>query len=73
MSEQERAARRQRLEALRKAGIDPYPARVGPRSPIAEVRARSTSFDTESLEAEGRARAVVGRSPRAARSASCCS
>ena len=39
VSEREREARRERLAALRAAGVDPYPARVGPREPIAEVRA----------------------------------
>jgi lysyl-tRNA synthetase class 2 len=61
VSEQERAARRERLEELRKSGIDPYPARVGPRQSIAEVRARFDERDAESLEADPARVAVVGR------------
>ena len=38
MSEVERESRRARLDALRRQGIDPYPARTGPRRPIAQVR-----------------------------------
>ena len=36
----ERDARRAKLAALRKAGVDPYPPRVGPREAIAAVRER---------------------------------
>jgi lysyl-tRNA synthetase class 2 len=61
VSEQERAARKERLEALRKAGVDPYPARVGPHHAIAEVRARFEALDAESLEADPQSVAVVGR------------
>jgi lysyl-tRNA synthetase class 2 len=61
VSEQERAARRQRLEELRKSGIDPYPARVGPRHSIAEVRARFDELDAESLAADPQRVAVAGR------------
>jgi lysyl-tRNA synthetase class 2 len=61
VSEQERAARRERLEALRKSGVDPYPARVGPREAIADVRARFDDLDAEALEADPKRVAVVGR------------
>jgi lysyl-tRNA synthetase class 2 len=61
VSEQERSVRRERLEALRKSGIDPYPARVGPREAIADVRARFEPRDAESLEADPEAVAVAGR------------
>jgi lysyl-tRNA synthetase class 2 len=61
VSERERAARRERLEALRKSGIDPYPARVGAREAIADVRARFEHRDAESLEADPAEVAVAGR------------
>jgi lysyl-tRNA synthetase class 2 len=61
VSERERAARRERLEALRKSGIDPYPARVGPREAIADVRARFEHRDAETLEADPEGVAVAGR------------
>ena len=61
MSEQEGAARRARLEALRSEGVDPYPARVGAWLPIAELRERYEPMNAESLEAEAQSVAVVGR------------
>jgi lysyl-tRNA synthetase class 2 len=61
VSEQERAARRQRLEALREDGTDPFPARVGPWKPIAEVRAHLDGFDAEALDEKAERAAVVGR------------
>jgi len=61
VSEQERAARRERLEALRKSGVDPFPARVGPCERIAQVRERFDSFDAERLDAERVELAVAGR------------
>jgi lysyl-tRNA synthetase class 2 len=61
VSEQERAARRQRLEVLREAGCEPFPARVGPWQPIAELRAKLDGFDTETLEEKAERTAVVGR------------
>jgi len=61
VSEQERAARRERLAALRAAGVDPYPARVGPREAIADVRARFDASDAEALEAAAPRVAVAGR------------
>jgi len=48
--EQLRKIRLEKLVQLRKAGIDPYPARVGPVLPIAEARKR-----------EGKKVAVAGR------------
>ncbi len=61
MSEQEREARRARLRALRDAGTDPYPARIGPVVPIASVRAGHDGSDAERLEAEAVEVAVAGR------------
>jgi len=61
VSEQERAARRERLSALRESGVDPYPARVGPCDSIASVRERFDSSDTETLEADAVSVAVAGR------------
>jgi lysyl-tRNA synthetase class 2 len=61
VSRKERDARRGRLEALRAAGVDPYPARVGPRESIASVRGRFSERDAESLEKENEPVAVVGR------------
>ncbi len=61
MSEQEREARRARLEALRSEGVDPFPARVGAFSPIAELRERYGRVDAEQLAVEAPKVAVVGR------------
>ena len=61
MSQAEREARRERLAALRAAGIDPYPARVGPREPIAALRARCDALDAAALEAQPQHAAVAGR------------
>ena len=61
MSEREREARRDRLEALRRAGVEPYPARVGTRTPVAEVRLRFDPLDAAALEASPQSVAVVGR------------
>jgi len=61
VSERERSARRERLAALRAAGIDPYPARTGPREPIAQVRARLEGRDAASLESEPENVALAGR------------
>ena len=49
MSENEREARRARLDALRASGVDPFPARVAPRSPIREVRAAHDAKSEEDL------------------------
>jgi lysyl-tRNA synthetase class 2 len=61
MSEGERDRRLARLAALRAAGIDPYPARSGPRTPIAEVRRLHDGKDAETLDAEASTAAVAGR------------
>jgi lysyl-tRNA synthetase, class II len=61
MSEREQDARRERLAALRAAGVDPFPARTGPRTRIAELRRRHDAKSAEQLEAEGNRDAVAGR------------
>ena len=61
MSQAEREARRARLAALRAAGRDPYPPRVGPREPIAELRARADALSAAALEADPVGAAVAGR------------
>jgi len=61
VSEQEREARRARLEALRREGVDPFPARVGAWLPIAALRARYEAHGAESLDADPQSVAVVGR------------
>jgi lysyl-tRNA synthetase class 2 len=61
MSEYEREARRERLDALRAAGVDPYPARVGPRTRIVEVCERFAEADAATLESEPPESAIAGR------------
>jgi lysyl-tRNA synthetase class 2 len=61
VSEQERESRRARLAALRAAGVDAFPARVGPFVPLEEVRRLHDAKDAAALEAEAAALAVVGR------------
>jgi len=61
VSEQEAEARRARLDALRSAGVDPFPARVGDWLPVAELRERYEPMDAERLETEEPSVAVVGR------------
>ncbi len=61
MSEQERRTRRERLAKLRADGVEAYPARVGPREPIAAVRAAHDAKDAAALEAERPRAAVAGR------------
>ncbi len=61
MSEGERAARRERLAELRQRGVDPFPARVGARTPVAEVARLHAAKSAETLDAEKNAIAVVGR------------
>lgn len=61
MSEQERKTRAERLEALRKEGVEAYPARVGERVPIASVRAAHDEQDAEALEAAAPRVAITGR------------
>ena len=57
----ERDVRKQRLDALREAGVDPYPAQTGPYTPIAEVREAHDPKDGEQLESEANETAIVGR------------
>ena len=61
MSEYEREARRQRLDELRASGVDPYPARTGPRTRIAEIAARYAEVDGATLEADAPEVALAGR------------
>ncbi len=61
MSEQEQEVRRGRLHALRKAGIDPFPARVEPFDAVSAVRAAHDAKDEETLDKEAPAAAVAGR------------
>ncbi len=61
MSENERESRLARLAGLRAAGVDPYPARVGPFVPIAELRRLHDAKDADALAAEAVSLAVVGR------------
>ncbi len=61
MSGAERRARRERLDALRGEGVDPFPARVEPVERIGAVRAAHGERDAEALEAEPVALAVAGR------------
>lgn len=61
MSQREKEARRERLTALRRAGVDPYPARVGPREPIAAIWERFGQRDAEFLDAHPEQVGVAGR------------
>ena len=61
MSDQERKVRRERLEALRQAGVDPYPARVGAFVPLSRIVEEHDQKTEEDLEAERPAACVVGR------------
>jgi lysyl-tRNA synthetase class 2 len=61
MSEQERKVRAERLETLRKRGIDPFPPRVPPVERIAAVREAHDAKDAETLETEAPTTAVAGR------------
>ena len=61
MSEYEREARRERLEALRQAGVDPFPARVAATQRIRDIRSRFDSLDAEALEAQGESVSIAGR------------
>ncbi|MCH8133394.1 MAG: hypothetical protein IIA30_12655 [Myxococcales bacterium] len=57
----EREARLKRLEALRQAGVDPYPARVDDRIAVAEVVRRYGDKSEEELEAALETVAICGR------------
>jgi lysyl-tRNA synthetase class 2 len=61
VSEREQQVRRERLEALRSSGADPFPARVAPRTPIAELLERFGEQAGEELEASPEMVAVAGR------------
>jgi lysyl-tRNA synthetase class 2 len=61
VSEREREARRQRLEALRESGVDPFPSRAGPRLPLQELHERFGERSAEELEAAPELVAVAGR------------
>ncbi|MEM7408983.1 MAG: lysine--tRNA ligase [Myxococcota bacterium] len=61
MSEREREARRQKLAALREAGVDPYPPRVGPRESIARVREQYDGLDAAALESDAPVVGIAGR------------
>ena len=61
MSDREQDVRRERLAAARASGIDPFPARVGSRTSIAELRGRHDEQDTETLDAAMPEAALVGR------------
>jgi lysyl-tRNA synthetase class 2 len=67
VSDRERESRRARLEGLRAAGVEAYPARSGSFVPIAELRRLHDAKGAEALAAERVRAAVVGR-VRAARS-----
>ncbi|HKA14941.1 MAG TPA: lysine--tRNA ligase [Myxococcota bacterium] len=57
----EREVRRAKLAALRAGGVDPYPARVGPREEIAAVRERFAACDAAALAADPQRTAIAGR------------
>ncbi|MEE3330362.1 MAG: lysine--tRNA ligase [Myxococcota bacterium] len=61
MSEYEREARRERLDALRSEGVEPYPARTGDYVSIASVRESFDATSAEDLEAQPPEAAIVGR------------
>jgi lysyl-tRNA synthetase class 2 len=61
VSEQERAARRERLEALRASGVDAYPARVAAWTPLEELVREHGGKSAEALDAGEVRAAVVGR------------
>jgi len=67
VSDQELQARRERLERLRAAGVDPFPARTGAHVRVAALREAHDAKTAERLEAERPAAAIAGR-VRAARS-----
>ena len=61
MSESERKVRAERLAALRAAGLNPYPARVGPLLRLAALRRRHDADDEAALDADAVQVAVAGR------------
>jgi lysyl-tRNA synthetase class 2 len=61
VSDHERDTRRGRLDELRAGGVDPFPARTGPRTRIAELRRLHDAKSTEQLAAEAPRAAIAGR------------
>ena len=61
MSEHELQARRERLEKLRAAGADPFPARTGEHVRAAALREAHGAKSIEQLDGEKPTAAVVGR------------
>jgi lysyl-tRNA synthetase class 2 len=61
VSERETASRRERLAELRSRGVDPFPARVGPCSRIAELRRQHDARDAAGLEQAALDVTVAGR------------
>jgi lysyl-tRNA synthetase, class II len=61
VSEREQEARRERLAKLREAGVEPFPARSGPHTRIAELRRLHDAKSAEQLAAEANRSAVAGR------------
>ncbi len=61
MSEAERESRRERLNALREAGVDPYPATVRAHERVEAIVAAHGDKDGETLESEKNKTAVSGR------------
>ena len=59
MSQREKEARRERLAALRRAGVDPYPARVPTTEPIAPIADRYVGLDAD--EHSGASVSIAGR------------
>ncbi len=61
MSEQEYKARSERLEEIRASGVDPYPPRVEPVAPLAEIHERFGDQDVDALEADPPTVSIAGR------------
>jgi lysyl-tRNA synthetase class 2 len=61
VSEREQEARRERLAKLREAGVEPFPARIGPHTRITELRRLHDAKSAEQLTAEANRSAVAGR------------
>jgi lysyl-tRNA synthetase class 2 len=61
LSDQEIQSRRERLEKLRAAGVEPFPARTGAHLRVRELRAAHDAKSAEQLETEKPAAAIAGR------------
>jgi lysyl-tRNA synthetase class 2 len=61
VSDRETATRRERLVELRERGVDPFPARVEPRTRVAELRREHDAKDAATLEQQACDVAVAGR------------